>query len=130
MFDKVVTTIAGMGVAGIVLLVAMAASGWAGGAAIVTALATLGGPLGMLGGIALLGVMLLISKAIATYGFEKIFVATVKRLREKGMSKAEIIRKVDGYTISREMKLKVKEALKSLPDDGDDGAGSPVPANK
>ncbi|MFC1604405.1 hypothetical protein ACFL5F_05185 [Planctomycetota bacterium] len=71
MLDKVVTKIVALGVPGLVLLVAMAASGWAGGAAIVTALAILGGPLGMLGGIFVLGVLVLISNALAKYGFRK-----------------------------------------------------------
>ena len=120
MFDKVVAFIVGLGIPGIVLLIAIATTGLTGGAAIVAALATLGGPFGMLGGMALLGVMVLISKGIATYGFEEILVVCLKGLREKGISKAEIIRKVMRYPISRAMKLKVKEALESLPDNPDD----------
>jgi hypothetical protein len=71
MLDKVVEKIVALGVPGLVLLVVMAASGWAGGAAIVTALSMLGGPAGMLGGLLCLGVMVLISHALAKYGFEK-----------------------------------------------------------
>ena len=114
MLDKVVSSIVALGVPGLVLLVAMAASGWAGGAAIVTALATLGGPGGMLGGIGVLIVMALISKALADYGFERLFVASVKGLREKGMSNEEIIRKVEGYPISRSIKLRLYDELKKL----------------
>lgn len=44
-------------------------------------LATLGGPLGMLGGFALLIILALISNALAKYGFEKVVEATVARLR-------------------------------------------------
>jgi hypothetical protein len=109
--DKVVDKIAALGVPGIVLLVAMGATGWAGAAAVTAALAALGGPLGMLGGIALLGVMALVSKGIATYGFEKVFIATVNRLREKGTSKDEIKTKIQGYPISRELKLKILDHL-------------------
>jgi hypothetical protein len=112
--DKVVDKIAALGVPGLVLMVAMAASGWAGGAAIVTALAILGGPLGMLGGIAVLIVLALISKALTTYGFEKLFVATIRRLYEQGMTKSEIRAKIDSYPISREIKLKVLDALEKL----------------
>ena len=54
-FDKLVSFLVGLGVPGLVLVVAVYVAGVAGGAAIVVALATLGGPLGMLGGIALLG---------------------------------------------------------------------------
>lgn len=114
MLDKIVSKIAALGVPGLVLVVAMAASGWAGGAAIVTALAALGGPLGMLGGIALLIILALISNALAKYGFEKVFEATVARLREKGVSDEEILRKVDGYHISKDIKLKLRASLGKL----------------
>ena len=116
MIDKVVSSIVGLGVPGLVLLVAMAASGWAGGAAVVTALATLGGPAGMIGGIGLLVVMALISKALARYGFERIFVASVRGLREKGISNDEIIRKVEGYPISKSIKRRLYDELKELED--------------
>lgn len=59
--DYIVQKIVALGIPGIVLLVAMAASGWAGAAAITTALATLGGPFGMIGGIAMLGVLVIVS---------------------------------------------------------------------
>ena len=62
--DKIADKIAALGVPGLVLVIVMGTTGWAGAAALTTALAVLGGPLGMLGGIALLGVMLLISRAI------------------------------------------------------------------
>ena len=114
MLDKVVSKIVALGVPGLVLLVAMAASGWAGGAAIVTALAILGGPAGMIGGIALLCVLALISNALAKYGFERIFQASVRRFREKGMSKEEILRKVESYPVSRDIKLKLRDALERL----------------
>ena len=54
--DKVVDKIAAFRVLGLILLVAMHIVGFAGAAALITALAVLGGPIGMLGGIALLGV--------------------------------------------------------------------------
>jgi len=114
MLDKVVSKIVALGVPGLVLLVAMAASGWVGGAAIVTALAMLGGPLGMLGGIALLCVLALISNALAKYGFERIFEASVKRFHGKGMSNEEILRKVDRYPISKSIKLKLKNSLEQM----------------
>lgn len=114
--DKVVDKIAAMGVPGLVLLVAMAATGWVGAAAVTTALAALGGPLGMLGGIAVLGVLGLISKGLTEYGFEKIFIATVDRLREEGTSKEDIKAKIEEYPISRELKLKILDHLEKLSD--------------
>jgi hypothetical protein len=85
--DQLVDKIAALGVPGLVLVVTMAVTGWAGAAALTTALALLGGPFGMLGGIALLGILGLISKGLSDYGFEAIFKAIVDELMRKGKSK-------------------------------------------
>ena len=68
--DKVAEKIAALGIPGLVLIVFMTGSGLTGGAAIVAALAAIGGTVGtgMLGGIAGLGVMVLISSAISRFG--------------------------------------------------------------
>lgn len=105
--DKVVSKLVGLGVPGLVLLVAIAMSGVAGGAAIVAALAALGGPFGMLGGVALLGTMTLVSDAIAKHGLDEIFRRVVDGLREKGHSKREIREKVSSYPISEDLKQKL-----------------------
>ncbi|GAB4340351.1 MAG: hypothetical protein Fur0042_00990 [Cyanophyceae cyanobacterium] len=112
--DQIVDKIAALGIPGLVLVVAMAATGWAGAAAITTALALLGGPFGMLGGIALLGVLGLISQGLANYGFEEIFKAVVGELRKQGKSKNDIEQEIVSYPISRELKLKIKEHLQSM----------------
>ena len=90
--NRVVEIITGLGVPGLVLLVAMSVSGWAGAAAITTALATLGGPLGMLGGIAALGVMVLIASAIPRFGFWEIFKRVLENLKDQGKTNEEILR--------------------------------------
>ena len=110
-FDKIVSILIGFGVAGLVLLVAVEVAGVAGGAAIVVALAVLGGPLGMLGGIAVLAVLLLISKGLAEYGFEKIFRAVLRGLKKKGLSKSDILVKIESYPISRSLKAKLKQHI-------------------
>jgi hypothetical protein len=112
--DKIVDKIAALGVPGLVLLVAMGVSGWAGAAAITTALAMLGGPFGMLGGIAVLGILTLISQAIAEYGFEKLFQAVIDELLKKGKSKIEIGREVMSYPISKQLKIKIVDYLREL----------------
>lgn len=109
--DKIIEKIVALGVPGLVLLVAIATTGLAGGAAVVAALALLGGPFGMLGGLALLGFMVLISKAIAEYGFEKIYIGVIAGLKEKGESKAHILAKIHGYPISKDLKRKLQELL-------------------
>lgn len=111
-FDWIVEKIVALGVPGLVLLVAVTVSGYAGGAAIVSALASLGGPVGMIGGIGLLLLLVLISHGLAKYGFEKIFKGVVQKLRDKkGLSKKEILDKIESYPITKSLKLTLKELL-------------------
>ena len=65
--DKLVSKIAALGIPGLVLVTAIGATGLAGGAAITTALAALG-PGGLLGGIATIGKIGLITEGISQYG--------------------------------------------------------------
>lgn len=109
--DKIVETISGFGVPGLKLLITISISGLAGGAALTASLAVLGGPLGMLGGIGVLGVMMLISRSISKYGFEKIYYSVLRKLIEKGETKESIIRKINSYPISKSMKLKLIDKI-------------------
>ena len=109
-----VSKLASLGVPGLVLVFAMSLTGWAGAAAITTALAALGGPLGMLGGIALLGLLMMLSNGLSEYGFEAVYKGVVKRLHEQGIDNAEIVAKIDSYPISRSLKRSLREALKAL----------------
>jgi hypothetical protein len=112
--DQLVDKIAALGVPGLVLVVAMAVTGWTGAAALTTALAMLGGPFGMLGGIAMLGILGLISKGLSDYGFEAIFIAIVDELKKQGKSKADIEQEVESYPVSRDLKLKIKDYLRTI----------------
>ena len=112
--DKLVDKIVALGVPGLVLLIAMSATGWAGAAALTTALAALGGPLGMLGGIAVLGMLSLISKGIANFGFEAIYRRVLQRLKdEEGLTEDELIKKINSYPISRGLRLKLIDKIQS-----------------
>lgn len=108
--EKLVSKLAGLGVPGLVLLVAIHATGLAGGAAIVTALAALG-PGGMIGGIATLGVIALCAQGLTEFGLEAIFSAVVKELIRKGETKASILAKIDRYPISWGLKQKLREEV-------------------
>lgn len=112
--DEFIDKIAALGVPGLVLVVAMAVTGWTGAAAITAALAMLGGPFGMLGGIAVLGILGLISKGLAEFGFETIFKGIVEELKKKGKSQADIETEIDSYPISKTLKLKIKDYLQNL----------------
>lgn len=69
--DEVIQKVAALGLPGVVLVVVMATTGLTGAAAITSALAILGGPAGMLGGIAVLGITGLIAETLAKIGLEK-----------------------------------------------------------
>ena len=105
--DKVVQKLVALGVPGLVLLVVISTSGLAGGAVIVAALAALGGPLGMLGGIAALGVLALVADAVAEYGMEAIFARVVDGLKAEGKSKSSIKKEVESYPITASLKQKI-----------------------
>ena len=89
----------------------MAVSGFSGAAAITTGLALLGGPLGMLGGIALLGVLGLIAMGLAKYGFEALFKGVLDRIKKnEGLTNEEIKTRVNGFRfLSRSLRDKLTE---------------------
>ena len=111
--NKIVSKIAALGVPGLIFMVALSATGLAGGAAITAALAALG-PGGMIGGIATLGIIGLISEAITEYGFDTIFSAVVNELYKRGETIESLLKKIDKYPVSKSLKSKLKEKLRSL----------------
>lgn len=108
--DKIVSKIAALGVPGLVLTVAIGATGLAGGAAITTALAAIG-PGGMIGGLVMLGVIGLISEGISKYGVDAIFSAVVKELYRRGETKEQLKQKIKRYPISKDLKRKLNEYI-------------------
>lgn len=111
--DKFISKIAALGVPGLVLTVAISATGLAGGAAITTALAALG-PGGMIGGIITLGAIGLISEALSEFGFSAVFSGVVKQLYKQGETKSSIREKIKKYPISKSLKRKLNEELDKL----------------
>lgn len=110
--DKVVQKLVAMGIPGLIILGIAGTTGLAGGAAIITALSVLGGPLGLIGGIGAITVLALAADAISEYGFEKIGEQVVRGLEKDGLSKAEISKKIDGYSmLSNTLKNKLKVLL-------------------
>ena len=115
--DKIIDKIAAFGVPGLILLVALNAFGFAGAAALTTALSFLGGPLGMLGGIVMLGLLGLIAKAISDFGFERIYRGVVAKMKEDGKTQDEILRAIDKLPISRTLKANLKDYIRDHWDD-------------
>ncbi|MCS3655171.1 hypothetical protein GGP91_003360 [Salinibacter ruber] len=108
--DGLTRKIAGLGIPGLVLLIAVSATGYTGAAAVTTALSALG-PFGMIGGIGTLALTGLISAGITRYGVEKIFESVMNQLVDQGHTRAEIIRQIESYPISEGLKLKLKERV-------------------
>ena len=116
--ERIVSKIAALGVPGLILITAIGATGLAGGAAITTALAAIG-PGGMIGGIVTLGVIGLISEGITEYGFDAIFSAVVKELYKRGETKNSILKKIEKYPVSKQLKRKLRDSLNEISDESD-----------
>lgn len=111
--DKLIAKIAALDIPGLVLLIAINATGFAGAAAITTALAGLG-PGGIIGGVACLGLIGLIAHGISEYGFDAIYAGVIKELYKKGETKATILEKIEKYPISKSLKLKLKDQVQKM----------------
>ncbi len=61
-----------------------------------------------------LGILGLISKGLADYGFEALFRSTLDELKRKGKSRSDIEREIESYPISDDLKLKIKDYLRRL----------------
>ena len=108
--DEIISKVAALGVPGLVLVVAISATGLAGAAAITAALSMLG-PGGMIGGVATLGVAALVTEGIAKYGVQEIYKGLIRKLYFQGETKESIRQKVDKYPISKSLKYKLYDML-------------------
>jgi hypothetical protein len=105
--DEVVKKVAALGLPGVLLVITMGATGFAGGAALTTALAALGGPFGMVGGIALLGIAGLVADTLAKVGIDG-FLTEVYRQRRQNEPHQLLLREIDGLLISDDLKIKLR----------------------
>lgn len=85
--------------------------GLAGGAVVTTALALLGGPVGMVGGLVALGITTIIADAVLKYGIDEVLYATFKAKQEEGVSQEAIVSEIEGLWISTELRLKLRQRL-------------------
>jgi hypothetical protein len=109
--DEVVSTLVALGVPGLVVLAIAATTGLAGGAAMLTAISTMGGPFGILGGVIAIAALALAVKAIAKYGFKYVAEKVIEGLEEKGYSRQQIKEEIESYPISELLKAKLAEIL-------------------
>lgn len=91
-------------------------SGLTGAAAITTALGSLG-PGGMIGGVATLGVALLLVRGISEFGFDAILSNVVKQLYKQGETKETIKQKIEGHHVAKSLRFKLVGMLDSLPEE-------------
>lgn len=108
--DEVVRKVAALGLPGVLLVVTMAATGFAGAAAITTALATLGGPFGMIGGIGILGIVGLVADALGKYGIDG-FLIGIYLERNHNEPKESLCKEINDLLISDDLKRKLREIL-------------------
>jgi hypothetical protein len=110
LMDEVITRVAALGLPGVLLVVTMAATGLAGGAAITKALAALGRPFGMIGGIAALGIAGLVAEALSKYGIDSLLTGIyIERKKKEPLFK--LCQEIDSLPISSDLKRKLKDAL-------------------
>jgi len=109
--DELIKKVSALGIPGLIFVMVIAFSGFKGAAAITFALAALGGPFGMLGGIAFLGIAGLVTHTIAEKGTEAVLTAVVKE-QLKTKSADEIIKDVNKYWITKGLKLKIIDKIK------------------
>jgi hypothetical protein len=109
--DELVKKIAALGLPGIVLVIVMATTGLTGAAAITAALAFLGGPAGMLGGIAVLGLTGLITDALATVGVEELLTA-VYCVRRQSEPHGKLLAEVEQFLLfNGDLKDRLKQTI-------------------
>lgn len=108
--DQIIKKIAALGVPGLVFLVAIELTGFAGAAALTTALAIIG-PGGIAGGVMTLCMLGAFSDGVAEYGFDAIAKGVLKELYCKGESKEIIKAKVSKYLISSKLKSSLYDVV-------------------
>ncbi len=71
----------------------------------------------MIGGVATLGVALLLVRGISEFGFDAILSNVVKQLYKQGETKETIKQKIEGYHVAKSLRFKLVGMLDSLPEE-------------
>ncbi|MEH2068933.1 MAG: hypothetical protein V7K47_12360 [Nostoc sp.] len=107
--DELVKKIAGLGLPGILFVIATSASGGS-VAAVVAMLSSLGGPLGLLGGLGLLGLVAILGEYITSFGIESIL-KLIYTERSKTESVRFLLKEIKELPITDDLKLKLKHHI-------------------
>ena len=105
--DEAIRKVAALGLPGVLLAIAIATTGFAGGAALTTALAALGGPFGMIGGIAVLGIAGLVADAVAKVGIDN-FLVKVYCQRRQNEQHSKLLTEIGKLPISGDLKNRLR----------------------
>lgn len=117
--DRIIDKLAGLGVAGIVLVCVIASSGLTGVYALTAALSTLGGPFGgMFVGLTMLGLIAMTSALIAKIGIDQVVILVSQKIIKKGKSKKQLIKELNSMpwkiVLSEELRLKIKDKISKV----------------
>lgn len=107
--DEIVKKLAGLGLPGVFLVILTVVSGGS-SAAVAAAITALGGPFGIVGGIAILGLITVVGDTVAGYGIEAVLKAIYTE-RSKTESVRFLLKEIKDLPISQELKLKLKNEL-------------------
>ncbi|MEH2147523.1 hypothetical protein [Nostoc sp.] len=107
--DEVVKKLASLGLPGVILVVLTAASGGS-SAAVAATLTMLGGPFGIVGAIALLGLITVVGDIIAGYGIEAILQAIYAERSKTELVKF-LLQEIKDLPITEDLKLKLRNQL-------------------
>lgn len=114
MLDEVVKKLASLGLPGVTLVIIIATTGLEGNVVVPIVLATLGGPFGMIGGLAVLGIVSWVGEYLAEYGTEALLTAVYTE-RRKNEALGGILREINSLAISDELKTKLKNNVSNSP---------------
>jgi hypothetical protein len=107
--DDIVKKLAGLGLTGVILVILTVTTGGS-SAAVAATLTALGGPFGIVGGIALLGLVTVVGDTVTGYGIEAILKGIYTE-RSKTESVIFLFKEIQGLPITEELKLKLKNQL-------------------